>query len=167
MSEELCLGVILGPHGIKGAVRVKSFTEKPESIVEYGTLHDKRGNSFELQLEGQSKGALIASIKGMTTRTQAELLKGTELLIKRNLLPSTDDGEYYHADLLGLNVYNREGKKMGVVKAMHNFGAGDIVEVVITETENTVLIPFNNNTVPDIDFVKQEMIVEIPLGLLD
>lgn len=167
MSEELCLGVILGPHGIKGAVRVKSFTEKPESIAEYGTLHDKKGKSIDLQLEGQSKGALIASIKGMTTRTQAELLKGTELFIKRNLLPSTDDGEYYHADLLGLIVYNRDGKKMGVVKAMHNFGAGDIVEVAITETENTVLIPFNNNTVPDIDFVKHEMIVEIPLGLLD
>ena len=83
------------------------------------------------------------------------------------MLPSTDDGEYYHADLLGLIVYNRDGKKMGVVKAMHNFGAGDIVEVAITETENTVLIPFNNNTVPDIDFVKHEMIVEIPLGLLD
>ena len=167
MSEELCLGVIIGPHGIKGAVRVKSFTEKPESIAEYGTLHDKYGKSFDLQLEGQSKGTLIVSIKGMTTRTQAEVLKGTELFIKRKVLPHTDDGEYYHADLLGLNVYNRDGKKMGVVKAMHNFGAGDIVEVVIAETENTVLIPFNNNTVPEIDFVKQEMIVEIPLGLLD
>ena len=167
MSEELCLGVIIGPHGIKGAVRVKSFTEKPESIAEYGTLHDKYGNSFDLQLEGQSKGALIVSIKGMTTRTQAEVLKGTELFIKRKVLPQTDDEEYYHADLLGLNVYNRDGKKMGVVKAIHNFGAGDIVEVMIAETENTVLIPFNNNTVPEIDFVKQEMIVEIPLGLLD
>ena len=95
------------------------------------------------------------------------MLKGTELFIKRKVLPQTDDEEYYHADLLGLNVYNRDGKKMGVVKAIHNFGAGDIVEVVIAETENTVLIPFNNNTVPEIDFVKQEMIVEIPLGLLD
>ena len=167
VSEELCLGVIIGPHGIKGAVRVKSFTEKPESIAEYGTLHDKNGKSFDLQLEGQSKGALIASIKGMTTRTQAELLKGTELFIKRKLLPSTDDGEYYHADLLGLNVYKSDGKKMGIVKAMHNFGGGNIVEVVIAETKNTVLIPFNNNTVLDIDFVKNEMIVEIPLGLLD
>ena len=167
MSEELCLGVIIGPHGIKGAVRVKSFTEKPESIAEYGTLHDKYGKSFDLQLKGQSKGALIVSIKGMTTRTQAEVLKGTELFINRKVLPHTDDGEYYHADLLGLNVYNRDGKKMGVVKAIHNFGAGDIVEVVIAETENTVLIPFNNNTFPEIDFVKQEMIVEIPLGLLD
>ena len=167
MSEELCLGVIIGPHGIKGAVRVKSFTEKPKSIAEYGTLHDKYGKSFDLQLEGQSKGTLIVSIKGMTTRTQAEVLKGTELFIKRKVLPQTDDEEYYHADLLGLNVYNRDGKKMGVVKAIHNFGAGDIVEVVIAETENTVLIPFNNNTVPEIDFVKQEMIVEIPLGLLD
>ena len=167
MSEELCLGVIIGPHGIKGAVRVKSFTEKPESIAEYGTLHDKYGKSFDLQLEGQSKGALIVSIKGMTTRTQAEVLKGTELFIKRKVLPHTDDEEYYHADLLGLYVYNRDGKKMGVVKAIHNFGAGDIVEVMIAETENTVLIPFNNNTVPEIDFVKQEMIVEIPLGLLD
>ena len=167
MSEELCLGVIIGPHGIKGAVRVKSFTEKPESIAEYGTLHDKYGKSFDLQLEGQSKGTLIVSIKGMTTRTQAELLKGTELFIKRKLLPRTDDGEYYHADLLGLNVYKSDGKKMGIVKAMHNFGGGDIVEVVIAETKNTVLIPFNNNTVLDIDFVKNEMIVEIPLGLLD
>ena len=167
MSEELCLGVIIGPPGIKGAVRVKSFTEKPKSIAEYGTLHDKYGKSFDLQLEGQSKGTLIVSIKGMTTRTQAEVLKGTELFIKRKVLPQTDDEEYYHADLLGLNVYNRDGKKMGVVKAIHNFGAGDIVEVVIAETENTVLIPFNNNTVPEIDFVKQEMIVEIPLGLLD
>ena len=167
MSEELCLGVIIGPHGIKGAVRVKSFTEKPKSIAEYGTLHDKYGKSFDLQLEGQSKGTLIVSIKGMTTRTQAEVLKGTELFIKRKVLPHTVDGEYYHADLVGLNVYNRDGKKMGVVKAIHNFGAGDIVEVVIAETENTVLIPFNNNTVPEIDFVKQEMIVEIPLGLLD
>ena len=140
MSEELCLGVIIGPHGIKGAVRVKSFTEIPESIAEYGTLHDKNGKSFDLRLDGQSKGLLIASIKGMTTRNQAEVLKGTELFIKRKLLPNTDDGEYYHADLLGLNVYEPDGKKMGVVKAMHNFGAGDIVEVAIGETEKTVLI---------------------------
>ena len=83
------------------------------------------------------------------------------------MLPSSDDGEYYHADLLGINVYEPDGKKMGVVKAMHNFGAGDIVEVAIVETEKTVLIPFSNNTVTDIDFVKQKMIVEIPLGLLD
>ena len=94
MSEELCLGVIIGPHGIKGAVRVKSFTEKPKSIAEYGTLHDKYGKSFDLQLEGQSKGTLIVSIKGMTTRTQAEVLKGTELFIKRKVLPQTDDEEY-------------------------------------------------------------------------
>ena len=167
VSEELCLGVIIGPHGIKGAVRVKSFTEIPESIAEYGTLHDKNGKSFDLRLDGQSKGLLIASIKGMTSRNQAEVLKGTELFIKRKLLPNTDDGEYYHADLLALNVYEPDGKKMGVVKAMHNFGAGDIVEVAIGETEKTVLIPFNNNTVIDIDFVKQKMIVEIPLGLLD
>ena len=79
VSEELCLGVIIGPHGIKGAVRVKSFTEIPESIAEYGTLHDKNGKSFDLRLDGQSKGLLIASIKGMTTRNQAEVLKGTEL----------------------------------------------------------------------------------------
>jgi len=98
---------------------------------------------------------------------QAEVLKGTELFIKRKSLPNTDDGEYYHADLLALNVYEPDGKKMGVVKAMHNFGAGDIVEVAIGETEKTVLIPFNSNTVTDIDFVKQKMIVEIPLGLLD
>tara|TARA_B000000441_G_scaffold115009_1_gene86376 strand:- start:284 stop:562 length:279 start_codon:yes stop_codon:yes gene_type:complete len=88
VSEELCLGVIIGPHGIKGAVRVKSFTEIPESIAEYGTLHDKNGKSFDLRLDGQSKGLLIASIKGMTTRNQAEVLKGTELFIKRKLLPN-------------------------------------------------------------------------------
>ena len=98
MSEELCLGVIIGPHGIKGAGGLRSFTEIPESIADHGTLHDKNGQSFDLRLDGQSKGFLIASIKGMTTRNQAEVLKGTELFIKRKLLPNTDDGEYYHAD---------------------------------------------------------------------
>ena len=166
MSDALCLGVIVGPHGVKGVVRVKSYTEIGESIADYGPLHDKEGNSFDLNLIGQSKGMVLVSIVGVTTRTQAEALKGTELFIPRNRLPNTGEDEFYYADLIGLIVYERHGQKAGVVVAMHNFGAGDIVEIAMDGLENTILIPFNNDTVPDIDLIKQKMIVEIPAGLL-
>ena len=109
---------------------------------------------------------VLVSIVGVTTRTQAEALKGTELFIPRNRLPNTGEDEFYYADLIGLVVYKRHGQKAGVVVAMHNFGAGDIVEIAMDGLENTILIPFNNNTVPDIDLIKQKMIVEIPAGLL-
>ncbi len=166
MSDALCLGVIVGPHGIKGVVRVKSYTEIGESIADYGPLHDKEGNSFDLKLIGQSKGMVLVSIRGVATRTQAEALKGTELFIPRNRLPNTGEDEFYYADLIGLIVYERHGQKVGVVVAMHNFGAGDIVEIAMDGLENTILIPFNNDTVPDIDLITQKMIVEIPAGLL-
>ena len=167
LSDALCLGVIAGPHGIKGVVRVKSYTEIGEPITNYGRLHDKEGNRFDLNLLGQSKGMLLVSIAGVTTRNQAEELKGTELFIQRNMLPNTAEDEFYHADLIGLIVYKRDGQKVGVAVAMHNFGAGDILEIAMDGLENTILIPFSNKTVPDIDLINQMMVVEIPGGLLD
>ena len=152
MSDKLLLGAIIGVHGIKGEVKVKSFTQIPEDIDQYGLLEDKSGaKKFDLRVIGQSKGVLRVKIKGVDNRNTSENLIGTELYIDRNLLPELEDeDEFYHTDLIGLCVKTKEGEEIGKVLELHNFGAGDLLEVKLTSGK-TELLPFTETFVPEID----------------
>ncbi|MEQ8334962.1 ribosome maturation factor RimM [Nisaea sp.] len=167
MAEPVTLGVIAGVHGVRGLVRVKSFTEDPDDLTAYGPLKDAAGKSYELEVTGRAKGMLLVRIAGIRDRNEAEALKGTELLIERDRLPETDEDEFYHADLVGLRAETVAGELLGQVIAVQNFGAGDLLEIRREGSRETVFVPFGGQTVPEIDLDAGRLLIDPPAGLLE
>ena len=129
-AKQVCVGVVTGPHGVGGAVRIKSFTARPEDIAAYGPLADETGRRrLELRLLGAAKGVLIARLPGVEDRDRAEALRGLRLYLPRSALPPPEEEEYYHADLIGLEAVLADGTPLGRVRAVHDFGAGDTLEI--------------------------------------
>src|SRR5579863_4875677 len=141
-SARICLGVITGVHGVKGWVRVKSFTAEPEAIAAYGPLSDESGaRRFELELVGAGKGVLLARIDGVDDRNAAERLKGLRLYVRRSDLPPPEDDEFYEADLIGLAALLEDGSRFGTVRAVNDFGAGASLEIEDANGK-IVVVPF-------------------------
>ena len=162
----VCLGVIVGAHGIRGEVKVRSFTEDANDIGAYGVLTDKSGQkSFSVKVVGRSKDDLRVKIEGCDDRNQAEALRGTELFVERCVLPETDDEEFYQTDLVGLEVKNESGEFLGKVVAFYNFGAGDIVEIKIGQ--KLEMLPFNKDFVPEVCINKGYIIVREPVSAIE
>lgn len=159
--KTLLLGVIIGAQGIRGEVKVKTFTGDPEAIGDYGPLRDARGQrSFRLKVHRLAKGdVVVASIKGVGDRNAAEALKGTELYVARDALPQPDDGEFYYTDLVGLKVVTTTGQELGEISAVHNYGAGDMLEVK-TASGRSAMVPFTDDAVPDVDIAGGRVVVE-------
>lgn len=152
-----------GAHGVRGEVKLKSFTADPRAIARYGAVEDESGTrSFTLKLRGEVRGLLIARLSGVEDRNAAEALKGLRLYVGRDKLPRPKKGEWYAADLIGLRVERRDGSAMGRVKSVANYGAGDLVEV---ETENgqTVFLPFTKTVVPEVDVESGRIVVDPPI----
>lgn len=161
MSNEdlVCLGVITGAHGIKGEVKVKSFTEIPSDIAGYGELTDKTGSKvFSLKVTGKIKDDLRVKVKGIDDRNAAEAIRGTELYIPRSILPELDEEEFYFSDLIGLDVKDEDLNVIGKVNGVYNFGAGDIIEVNIAG--KLEMLPFTKQYVPDISIKNGYIIVK-------
>ena len=167
MSQRVCLGVIIGVHGIKGLVRIKSYTQTDSDIVSYGNLEDAAGNKLHLKIKGRVKSGLLAEVAGVIDRTGAEKLKGEKLFIARDALPVPDDDEFYYADLIGLSVYNHKGVFIGIVNGLHDFGAGELLDVELDGSDKSTLIPFTKECVPLVDLDAKKIIIEPILGLID
>jgi 16S rRNA processing protein RimM len=166
-EQRICLGAIAGVHGVKGLVRLKSFTADPADIAAYGPLEDERGaRRFEIEVIGASRGALIARVKGVDDRDAAERLKGERLYVKRSCLPPTGDGEFYQHDLVGLEVRLADGTALGRVSAVHDFGGGTNLEIARPEG-GSVMVPFTRRTVPEVDLSGGLITVAPPDGLLE
>ena len=166
-SHRVCLGAIVGAHGVKGRVRIKSFTEIPDDVGGYGPVSDEAGErAFRLRVTGVIKGVVVAELEGVATREAAEALKGTRLYVAREGLPEPEDGEYYHEDLLGLLVELESGENLGEVAAVHDFGSGDVLEVNQQEGRGSVLLPFTHAIVPVVDLDAGRLVVAPPPGLL-
>ena len=147
---------------MRGAVKLWTFTEDPLAVKDYGPLTSKDGaRQFEVTHVREAKDHLVATIKGIATREDAERLNGIELYIARDRLPETDDDEYYHADLIGLAAVNAANEPLGRVTAIHNFGAGDIIEIAPTQGP-TMLLPFTNAVVPTVDLAGGRVVIELP-----
>ena len=161
------LGVITGAHGVKGEVRVKSFTAEPGAVAGYGPLEDDEGRRrFALAVRGTVRGQLIARVEGVLDRNAAERLTGTRLYVSRGALPEPAADEYYHADLVGLAVLLKDGGALGRVRAVHDFGAGGNLEVEKPDG-GVVLVPFTEQVVPEVDLAQGRLVVDPPAGLLD
>ncbi|MBV8736848.1 MAG: 16S rRNA processing protein RimM [Alphaproteobacteria bacterium] len=165
--KQVCVGIITGPHGVTGAVRIKSFTERPEDIVAYGPLIDESGTRrFELRLIGAAKGVLIARLPGIDDRNRAEALRGLRLFLPRAALPTPEPEEYYHADLIGLAAELADGTPIGRVRAVHDFGAGDTLEIE-RQGAPPAMVPFTRAIVPIVEIEAGRLIIDPPPGLLD
>lgn len=149
---DICVGVITSVNGVRGNVKIKSFTESPEDITTFANVFNPELNrSFKISVVTLKKDHLIASIEGISTRNEAEELRNIKLYIKRSELSEAKDGEYYHADLMGLEVFYQDGVKAGLVKNIVNFGAGDILEVYDLTSEKLFYYPFNKQYVTDVN----------------
>ena len=130
MTDKICIGAIAGAFGVKGEVRLKSFTADPEDIARYAPLTSEDGTlSFDVSLIGQTTNALTARLSGIATKEQADALRGTRLFVDRDRLPNLPDDEFYHTDLIGLKVYDTGGTLLGTVKTVLNHGASDLLEI--------------------------------------
>lgn len=157
-------------HGVRGEVRLKSFTEDPLAIGRYGVLASDDGRSFVIASARPAAGTvldmLIVRVEGVTTRDQAAALNGLELSVPRAVLPRTGPDEFYHADLIGLDVALKDGTGAGAVVAVRNFGAGDLIEVAPVRGP-TFLVPFTRAAVPEVDIAGGRIVIDPPPGLLE
>ena len=159
-DQKICLGAVVGVHGIKGEVKVKSFTETDRNLDRYGVLTDQKGRSWEVKVTGHSKELLRVKFKGIDDRNAAMDLIGCRLYTEREKLPELkNEDEFYQADLIGLEVRLSDGKKVGKVVGLYNFGAGDIIEIGLAGGSKQEMIPFNHEYVPEINIKDGYIIV--------
>jgi 16S rRNA processing protein RimM len=159
----ICLGQIGAPHGVRGEVRLHSFTAEPAAIASYGPLETEDGRIFKIENLRPAKHAFVAKLSGVADRDAAERLGNTRLYVPRERLPEpTQADEFYHADLIGLRAVDHAGKECGTVVAVHNFGAGDLIELKLPDASATELLPFDAATVPEVNVERGYLIIEIP-----
>lgn len=161
MTERLCIGVVAGVHGVRGALRIKAFTADPADLTSYGALTTEAGQTWRLKgASVDGKGVVTAKIDGVDDRDQAEALKGTKLYIERGALPAAEEDEFYIADLIGLPAESPTGAPLGIIKAVYNFGAGDVVEV--SGEQGEILVPFTLKAVPVVDVKARRVVIDPP-----
>ena len=166
MSARVCVGAITGSFGVKGEARIKSFCAEPEAIGDYGPLSTEDGHrSFTLKITRAVKNGFAVRLSGVTSKEAADALRGTRLFAPREALPVLPDDEFYHADLIGLDVIDTGGQARGRVHAVHNHGASDLLEVRAKGQKGTVLVPFTQEIVPTVDLTAKRVIVDPPEGL--
>lgn len=165
MASRICVAQIGAAHGIRGEVRLRSFTQDPMAVASYGDLESEDGTRhFKIEALRPAKGIFVARLGGINDRNAAERLTNLKLYVPRDRLPPTNDDEtFYHADLVGLNAETPEGVVLGKVTAVHQFGAGDLIEIMPTVGGETMLVPFNDATVPTVDIAGGRIVV-VPMN---
>ena len=165
--SRICVARIGAAHGVRGEVRLFSFTADPGAVRHYGPFATADGRVIEITALRPAKDCFVARLKGVDDRNAAERLRNVELFVARDRLPAAEADEFYHADLIGLAAVDRGGRALGSVIAMHNFGAGDIIEVALDGRRSTVMLPFSEAVVPHVDVAGGRVTVELPAGTLD
>lgn len=163
MGPRVRVGVIAGVHGVRGAVRIKSFTEEPADIGFYSPVENEAGSvKFRLKVTGEVKGLVIATLDGVADRDAAEALKGTELWVARERLPRLAEDEFLYSDLIGLVAEGVDGKRLGTVKAVADYGAGDVLDIRL-EPKGDMMVPFTKDSVPEVDVPGGRLVVIPPV----
>ena len=161
----MCVGRIGAAHGARGEVKLWSFTADPMAIKDYGALATEDGKrTFTIETLRPGKDFLVARLSGVTDRTAAEKLGNLDLYIARDRLPPAEADEFYHADLIGLTAIGTDGRELGTVIAIHNFGASDLIEIRPTQGGATVMLPFTEAIVPVVDIAGGRIVVDPPEG---
>jgi 16S rRNA processing protein RimM len=160
-SHHILIGEIVAAQSIKGQVRINAYTENPASLANYSAIVDQHGNAISLKIASTKNKQAFASVKGCVTRNDAEKLVGTKLFVARDALPKPADGEVYFSDLVGLEVRNAT-KKIATIKAMYDFGAGTIMEIVFAINGKTEMLPYNKKVVKETDIVGGYIVIDMP-----
>ena len=161
----VCVGAFAGAFGVHGEVRLKSFTAEPEAIAGYGPLASEDGTTYDVVITRGIKAGFAARVSGISSKEAADDLRGTRLYVARERLPSLPDDEFYHSDLIGLNVFDTGGEKLGIIKSVHDHGAGDLLDVHGPGLKNGVLMPFTKEAVPTVDLKGGRIVIDPPEGL--
>ena len=168
MAELICVGAIAGAFGVKGEVRLKSFTSIPEAIADYAPLLTEEGEKkFDVVITGEIKNGLSARMSGVVSKEEADKLKGTRLFVPRERLPELLEDEYYHTDLIGLIVQNLEGSNIGRITSVLNHGASDLLEIENKRENRSVLVPFTREIIPKVDIKNSLVVIDPPKGLFN
>ncbi|WP_127114640.1 ribosome maturation factor RimM [Shimia sediminis] len=166
MTDMVCVGAIAGAYGVRGEVRLKSFTAEAEAIADYAPLTNEDGSqSFDLRVTRAIKNGLAVRLSGVATKEDADALKGLRLYVPRDRLPDLPEDEYYHADLIGLEVRDTGGTVLGTVKSVQNHGSSDLLEIHGPGLTVTVLLPFTREAVPTVDLASGRIIADPPEGI--
>ncbi|RWR09994.1 ribosome maturation factor RimM [Paenirhodobacter populi] len=162
-NDRVCVGAIAGAFGVKGEVRLKSFCSTPADIAAYGPLWtEDGGRQFTVKLTRPVTGGLGARLSGVATKEEGDALKGVTLWADRDRLPALPDDEFYHADLIGLDVFDTGGAALGKVRAIQNFGASDILEIYAPGRKSTLMLPFTRAVVPTVDLKARRIVADPP-----
>jgi 16S rRNA processing protein RimM len=162
-QKRVLLGRIAAAHGLRGEVLIHAYTEPPENIAAYGPLTDGAGaREFAIECRRVTARGVVAHLAGVCDRSAAEALRGTDLYVVRDRLPPAADGEFYHWDLVGLAAVNAEGRHIGEIIAVQNYGAGDLLELRLTGSAMTQLIPFSDAFVPEVDLTAKRALIVLP-----
>ena len=168
MAERICVAQIGPAHGTRGEVRIKSFTANPMAVIGYGVLETEDGTAtFEIESLRPAKSHWVAQLGGVRDRNAAERLVNVKLFVPRDRLPAAETDEFYHADLIGLAVVTTDGRALGTVVAIHDFGAGDILELRQEGKRDTVMLPFTSATVPVVDIAGGRIVIDPPEGVFE
>jgi 16S rRNA processing protein RimM len=160
LKDLICLGEIVGAHGIKGAVKIKTFTEHPEDLLAYGPLILHDHTSIKIRIENVKSGhSLLVMVEGCTTRNQSESLIGTKLYIHRNQLPALREDEFYQEDLVGAEVFDDASQKIGIVTAIQNFGAGDFLEIHPAQGSKPITAIFSDDSIVSVDLAARKIVI--------
>jgi len=163
MAGRICVAQIGGAHGVSGEVKLKTFTADPMAVKDYAPLESEDGTKrFVIDALRSSKGHLVARLRGVTDRDAAERLTHTKLFVPRERLPPPAAGEFYHADLIGAAAVTGDGNEIGTVLAIHDFGAGDIIELRLNPSGAILMLPFTERAVPHVDIAARRIIVVLP-----
>lgn len=166
-DEHICVGVISGAYGVQGELRIKSFCAIPEDIEHYSPLTDARGHEkFQLAILRPIKNGFAARLPQVSSKEDADALRGTQLFAQRDQLPSLPDDEFYHADLIGLQVYDTGGVLLGRVKTVQNHGADDLLELQLSGSSTTTFLPFTKAAVPTVDLASGRLVADPPDGVM-
>ena len=163
-TPRLHVATVGAPHGVRGDLRVKSFTSDPLALKDYGALQDENGSrAFTVQALRLLKDDIcVARFKDVSDRDAAAALTHLRLFALRANMPAIEDGEYFHADLIGLRAVSAAGEAIGLVVAMQNFGAGDMLEIAPAGGGETLLLPFTNAVAPVVDIAGGRIVIEPP-----
>lgn len=168
MTDRVCLAAVAGAFGVRGEVRLKCFTSDPMDVAAYGPLQSEDGSrEYTITLGRPIKGGFAARLGGVTSKEAADALRGARLYAPRDRLPDLPDDEFYHADLIGLTVYDTGGAELGRVRAVLNHGATDLLEVHGPAAQKGVLLPFTSAAVPTVDIAQGRIVADPPEGLFD
>jgi 16S rRNA processing protein RimM len=157
----VCVAQVASAHGLRGLLKLRCFTERPQDVAAYGPVFDRNGRRFELEVIGPAPGGVLARAQGIEDRNAAEALRGTELFVPRSALPELAPEEFYYSDLEGMEALRADGSRFGVVHGVANFGAGDLIEVLADDGQR-ISLPFTRESVPSIDLERRRLVVQPP-----